>query len=256
MKKEIVLPSLFVLNAFLVGMAPKTSKAGSLTSANPDMDSVSYALVVDSNYWLSNNIMQKYADFIKGQNDSAAQDKKDTLSYEISWRGGAWVKYTSNDGSGFIRTGGSRTWRNMNPGAIRPGEISRQYGSCGSAGGFAVFPTEEHGMNALRGLLKSDKYINLTIAAAIRKWAPPSDNNNTKAYQQNLSRMTGLSLSKKINQLTPDELSRVADAIRTIEGWKSGKNEYFYPEKIMAKNDPKVLDLLKYRNMLQKQYSA
>ena len=186
-------------------------------------------------------------DSVKHHNET-----KDSVSYTISWHGGAWVKYTSNDGSGFIRTGGSRTWRNMNPGALRPGDFSKKYGACGSAGGFAVFPSEEQGMKALIALLQSDKYANLTIGAAIYKYAPPHDKNNTGAYQSRLSRMTGLSLRKKINQLTSDELDRVAYAIKEIEGWWSGKNESFEACQVMAKNQQKRADILKS----QRQYSA
>lgn len=255
MKKKVVLPSLFVLNAFLVGMTPKTSKAGSLTTTNPTDDSVRYTLTVDSNYWLSQRTKSQFTDLSKAKSDSAQMNNQDSVSYNISWNGGRWVKYTSNDGSGFIRTGGSRTWRNMNPGALRPGEISRKYGSCGSAGGFAVFPSEEQGMNALRGLLQSDKYTNLTIADAVYKYAPASDNNNPRTYQQKLSRMTGLNLNKKIGQLTPEELDRVAKAIKIIEGWKSGTKEYFIANNDMAKNVPDFVKLLQYMQP-QKQYTA
>jgi hypothetical protein len=144
----------------------------------------------------------------------------------------------------------------MNPGAIRHGDFSKQYGACGSAGGFAVFPTEEQGMNALIALLKSDKYANLTIASAVHKYAPPSDHNNTRAYQKKLSNMTGLSLGRKLSQLTPSELERVALAIKEIEGWKSGKNEVFEAEHAMIS---KVLDqskFLKYKNLIQRQYNG
>lgn len=251
MKKKIVLPSLFVLNAFLVGFTPKTNKAGSVATYNPTKDSVVYTLNVDSNYWLSQKTEPLFTDLLKTKSDSVKTNNQDSVSYDISWNGGNWVKYTSNDGSGFIRTGGSRTWRNMNPGAIRPGEIPRKYGSCGSAGGFAVFPTEEHGMKALIGLLKSDKYSNLTIAAAIYKWAPPSDHNNTRLYQRRLSQMTGLSLTKKICQLTAEEMNRVANAIKVLEGWKPGQKELF-----VAQNDTTKITPLLANAVRQNQYGA
>ncbi len=254
MKKKIILPSLFVLSSFLVGLMPKTSKAGSITSSpNPKIDSVSYNMNFDSCSW-SQKQNANFVDYVDSL--SQQQDNKDSVSYTISWYGGSWVKYTSNDGSGFIRTGGSRTWRNMNPGALRHGDFSKQYGACGSAGGFAVFPTEEHGMKALCALLQSDKYANLTIAAAIYKYAPPSDNNNPKSYQQKLSNMTGLSLNRKLYQLTPAEIERVAFAIKEIEGWKSGKNEVFEAEHAMIS---RVLDkskFLAYKNLGQRQYNG
>ena len=258
MKRKIVLPSLFVLNAFLVGMAPKTSKAGSVaTNYNPKSDSISYTINMDSVY----KGIPCFAELLKFKADSV-ENKKDSAeesapAYNISWRGGAWVKYTADDGSGFIRTGGSRTWRNMNPGAIRNGEFAREYGSCGSAGGFAVFPTEEHGMRALRGLLRSDKYASLTIAAAIYKYAPPHDNNNTRSYQRKLSQMTGIRLTKKVGQLTAAELEQVASAIRTLEGWKSGENKTFpAPENMAVLDGKKTETLLPYFIAKQNQRGA
>jgi len=252
MKNKIVLPSLFVLSSFLVGLTPKTSKAGSIDTSHfyPTNDSVFYNMNLDScNY--SKPVFIDYINSISQQDDN-----KDSVSYNISWNGGKWVKYTSDDGSGFIRKGGSRTWRNMNPGAIRHGTFSKQYGACGTAGGFAVFPAEEYGMNALRALLQSDKYANLTIAAAIYKYAPPSDNNNTRAYQQNLSRMTGLKLNKKLCQLTSAELDRVAYAIKEIEGWKSGKEEIFDIKNSRGPIALERMDFLKNMSLWQKQYNV
>lgn len=259
MKKKIVLPSLFVLIPFLVGLTPKTSKAGSIKipcSTRPD--SVSYKLDFDSCYWLQQNGSQDFIDDFKDNSDSVnhKKDEKDSISYTISWQGGKWVKYTSEDGSGFIRTGGSRTWRNMNPGAIRHGSFSKQYGACGSAGGFAVFPTEEYGMNALRALLQSDTYANLTIAAAVRKYAPSSDNNNPRSYQQKLSRMTGLNLNKKLGQLTSDELDRVAFAIKEIEGWISGEKELFEARSTLISAAVNKTNSLKQRSLKQRQYNS
>ena len=255
MKKKFVLPSLFVLNAFLVGITPKTSKAGAY---NTKPDSALYNIKNDSCNWLPPSCLPLFAKSFAQSADSveAQPEQEDSVSYTISWQGKSWVKYTSEDGSGFIRTGGSRTWRNMNPGALRPGEISRQHGSCGSAGGFAVFPTEEHGMNALRALLQSDNYKNLTIAAAIYKYAPPSDNNNTRLYQQKLSHMTGLNLKKRLKHLTPDELERVMLAIKELEGWKSGKKEIFDARTAIAKNVSDYQKMLKYKSLNQKQYFA
>lgn len=249
MKKKIVLPSLFVLSSFLVGLMPKTSKAGSVNFVPMPTNSVSYKLNVDTSYLSRPDCSKAFKTYI----DSVSQqnNKKDSIFYTISWYGGKWVKYTSNDGSGFIRTGGSRTWRNMNPGALRPGKISQQYGACGSAGGFAVFPSEKHGMNALRALLQSDKYANLTIAAAIYKYAPPSDRNNTRLYQQKLSRMTGLNLSRKLCQLTPEELEHVVFAIKEIEGWKIGKKEVFEASVPLITNAVTHINFLK-----QKQYNS
>lgn len=253
MSKKIMLPSLFVLNFFLVGMAPKTSKAGTVKT---NTDSVSYNIKPDSCYQLLQNSTSEHADSSACPKDSVGQqkeEKKDSVSYTVSWQGKLWVKYTSDDGSGFTRIGGSRTWRNANPGAIRPSKITAQNGACGAAGGFAVFPTEEQGMNALRALLLSKGYINLTLAAAIYKYAPPSDHNNTYRYQRRLAQITGLSLRKQIKQLTAKELDDVMLAIKEIEGWEPGETETFTMQNTMASN---TFDCTKLLLNNQKQRTA
>lgn len=228
MKNTNLRSSLFVMTSFLVGITPKTSKAGSVqyTHDTEKNDSV-YTIIYEPSYLNCYpvfsqefvNTMQKMFEEKKLSNINP--ENIQNFNYTISSYERC-VKYVLPDGSGFTRKNGSRTWRNMNPGAIRYGEFSRQYGACGKAGGFAVFPTEEHGMNALKALLTSPKYINLTVAKAIYKWAPPSDNNNTKLYQIHVQKITGIPLNKKLSQLTPAEIDRVATAIKTIEGWKAG----------------------------------
>lgn len=135
------------------------------------------------------------------------------------------VVYTHTDGTTQRRTGGTRAWRNMNPGNIRYSDFSRRMGAIGEAGGFAVFPDEETGMRAIEALLRTETYNKLTIAGAISRYAPPSEN-NTAGYHKKIQDLTGLSINKRMHDLTDAEISRVASAIRTIEGWKPGQIIY------------------------------
>ena len=132
------------------------------------------------------------------------------------------VIYTNADGTTYRHTGGSRAWRNTNPGNIRYSEFSRRMGAIGEAGGFAVFPDEETGMRAITTLLRSDSYNRLTVAGAISRYAPPTEN-NTAAYHRQIEKLTGLSINRRMSDLTDAELARVAGAIRQIEGWKVGR---------------------------------
>ena len=132
------------------------------------------------------------------------------------------VVYTRANGNQFRRSGGTRAWRNMNPGNIRYSDFARRAGAIGHAGGFAVFPDEATGMNAISELLRSDKYRNLTISQAIFKYAPPHEN-NTASYKASLRRKTGLSINKKIFELNDEQMTRVVNAIREVEGWRVGK---------------------------------
>lgn len=132
------------------------------------------------------------------------------------------VVYTNSDGTQYRRVGGTRAWRNTNPGNIRYSEFSRRMGAIGQAGGFAVFPDEETGMNAISALLRSNSYNNLTIAGAISRYAPPSEN-DTAAYHRRIQELTGLSINRLMRDLSDGELARVVSAIRTIEGWAPGQ---------------------------------
>ena len=132
------------------------------------------------------------------------------------------VVYTTADGRRVRRTGGTRAWRNLNPGNIRSAEFSRHAGAIGQAGGFAVFPDEETGTRAISSLLRGQSYNNLTIARAITRYAPPSEN-NTAAYHRRIQQITGLNINRRISDLSDGELSRVVDAIRAIEGWEAGR---------------------------------
>lgn len=132
------------------------------------------------------------------------------------------VVYINADGTQYRRTGGTRAWRNMNPGNIRYSEFTRRMGAIGQAGGFAVFPDEQTGMRAIGELLRSNSYNRLTIAGAISRYAPPTEN-NTAAYHRRIQELTGLSINRRMNELDETELARVVNAIRTIEGWSIGQ---------------------------------
>ncbi len=145
-----------------------------------------------------------------------------TISQAISAAAaGNDVIYTHSDGMKLKRTGGTRAWRNKNPGNIRYSKFAQNAGAIGTAGGFAVFPDEETGISAITALLRSDTYRNLTVGDAIRRYAPPHEN-DTRAYQRYLERLTGVKIDTRINDLNPAELARVA-AIKTIEGWTPGR---------------------------------
>lgn len=129
--------------------------------------------------------------------------------------------YTASD-KVIERTGGTRAWRNNNPGNLRNSAFSKTHGSVGEAGGFAVFPDEETGRQALKDLLKTKTYRQLDIGKAITRYAPPVEN-DTGQYIKNIESMTELPASKSMDHLNDQELEKVVDAIRRIEGWREGK---------------------------------
>jgi hypothetical protein len=142
------------------------------------------------------------------------------------------VIYAGADGNRFKRSGGSPAWRNNNPGNITCGG-GLMFGAIACNGRFLVFPNENTGMRAIVSLLKTPKYQSArprecpsaptgSLGAAICRWAPPSDNNDTGNYQRTMERKTGISLNTPLSQLDDAQLQRVAQTIRAFEGWDAG----------------------------------
>ena len=127
------------------------------------------------------------------------------------------VIYTYDNGKQVIRRGGTRAWRNNNPGCIRLDPA----GAIGTAGGFAIFPDEKTGATAIENRLRSDNYHNLTVSAAIAQYAPDCEN-DTRRYQSFVRRETGVSDTTRIRNLTDEQFAKLVRAIRTMEGWKPG----------------------------------
>src|SRR3569833_2491957 len=69
----------------------------------------------------------------------------------------------------------SRCRRNNNPGNIERGRFASAHGSIGDDGRYAVFPSSEVGFAAMRALLESAGFRNLTVAQALSRWAPPAE---------------------------------------------------------------------------------
>jgi hypothetical protein len=121
-----------------------------------------------------------------------------------------------------VRSGGHRNWRNNNPGNIEYGKFAISMGAIGSDGRFAIFPTEEMGRAAADTLLKGKSYANLSAADAIKKWAPPSENDSA-SYINNVGKMANLDMTKKYVDMSKEEQGRFLDAMKKIEGGKVGK---------------------------------
>lgn len=131
------------------------------------------------------------------------------------------ITYIFDDSTRVTRIGGTLAWRSNNPGCLRDSDLTRTGGSIGSVRNFAVFPTEAAGMAAIQALLRTNEYKKLTLAQAFGRYAPP-DENDTQAYRQKVTILTGLPMSKYVRELSEDQLQRVANAIRRIEGWRPG----------------------------------
>ncbi len=123
-----------------------------------------------------------------------------------------------------IKIGGSRSWRNNNPGNLEYGRFAKKHGAIGTDGRFAVFPSEEVGHKAKVALLKSGSYINKTIKGAILRYAP-SFENNSAWYANTIAKYAGVSVDTKLNSLTEDQFNKLVKSMTMVEGWKEGRTE-------------------------------
>jgi len=130
--------------------------------------------------------------------------------------------YVGNDGNIYEASGGSRAWRNNNPGNLEDGKFARNNGAIGTDGRFAIFPDTATGFNAMASLLATNSYQKLTIEGAINRYAPPNEN-NVENYLKSIERQTGFPRSTPMNNLSKDNLLNLAKAMAKHEGNMSGK---------------------------------
>jgi len=125
-----------------------------------------------------------------------------------------------------LRSGGTIAWRNNNPGNLKEGPFSRQHGSVGKDYiGHAVFPTYNIGKNAAFSLLFSGNsvYNNLSIEAAMKRYAPTSDGNNPNSYANVLARAVNKPKTTRLSQLTSAQKETFLRTLFRFEGYSVGK---------------------------------
>ena len=140
---------------------------------------------------------------------------------------GVYVVYQDS-----VRTKGTAAWRGNNPGNITHGSFTKSHGAVGEqivatkhqTYRFAVFPDEKTGFEAIKALMKTEKYAKLSVADAMKRYAPASDpSNDPAAYAAKIKQETGIESTRIMNTLNGSELEAFAQAIRKVEGWKEGK---------------------------------
>jgi hypothetical protein len=132
------------------------------------------------------------------------------------------VIYVAADGAEFLHSGGTRAWRNNNPGNLIGSEKSGL--SIGKGGRFAVFATHEDGIAALKFSL-THFYSNRKLDEVFKKYAPATDDNDPEHYIALVKKFSGLDSTRTIGSLTDEELGKFVAAIERVEGWKEGKVE-------------------------------
>ncbi len=125
-------------------------------------------------------------------------------------RGGASIPFF--DDGGDPGNDPTRADRNNNPGNIKYGKFAKQYGAKKDKDGFAIFPDRLAGNRAMRDLLKSPGYKNLSISDAIDKWT------GHKPYNYNLDDIA----HKSVGNLSNEEFNRLTSTMTKGEGTRYG----------------------------------
>ena len=126
------------------------------------------------------------------------------------------VKIPKADGTEEVRTGGTKSWRNNNPGNIRAGQWATSQGAIGESGGMAVFPDVATGNKARENLLfggGDKKYINASIASAMEMYAPRSENDTDK-YIAEIVKAIGVPATTPLASLTPEQRQKMLDIMK------------------------------------------
>ena len=138
--------------------------------------------------------------------------------------------FVGNDGNIYEKSGGSRAWRNNNPGNLEYGKFTKANGAIGTDGRFAIFPDTNTGLNAIVALFSTPSYQNLTIENAINRYAPPIEN-NVENYLKSIENQTGFLRTTPLNKLSQNNLFNLANAISKHEGNIPGK------KRLVSKNE-------------------
>jgi len=126
-------------------------------------------------------------------------------------KGGASIPFYE-DGGTDPGNDPTRADRNNNPGNIKYGKLAQKYGAKTDKDGFAVFPDRKTGEKAMRDLLTSKGYRDMSAKDAINKWT------GGHPYRYDLGPLT----DKKISEMDPDELSIVMGTMTKGEGTRYG----------------------------------
>jgi len=150
---------------------------------------------------------------------------------------GAGFNVVRYDTGRIERRTGTRNWRNNNPGNIEFGDFARRYGAIGTDGRFAIFPTYETGRRAKEALLfETSSYSNLTIAQAITRYAPPTENNTT-AYINTVANSIGVDPNTPLQNLTPQQRQIMLNSMERVEGFRPGNVQVIEPGQTYASRE-------------------
>jgi peptidoglycan hydrolase-like protein with peptidoglycan-binding domain len=133
------------------------------------------------------------------------------------------VEYLDANNRRQTKTGGSRSWRNNNPGNIVCGQFTNAHGAIGcdenTQPTAAIFPSMEVGRAAQVALLRTNAYLGLTVGRAMDRW---TGQDNHTSYRDCVRERSGISMDRQMASLNDEELVSLAKAMQHCEGFTEG----------------------------------
>ena len=119
-----------------------------------------------------------------------------------------------------ILVGGSRSWRNNNPGYIPSGELPAYYGAIGDDGRYAIFLDEDFGRRALAGWIR-EHYSNATVHDVLKQML--SADEVAADVVQRVEQQSGVDPATRTDRLTDAQLYAIGAALQTAPAWVPGE---------------------------------
>ncbi|MBI5426784.1 MAG: hypothetical protein HZA02_00725 [Nitrospinae bacterium] len=162
-----------------------------------------------------------------------AEPKDGIMPNKSSLEGDGTVVLQSPDGSRERRSGGSRSWRNKNPGNVTAGPLATRHGSIGSdlmtgqkpdpeKPPLAIFPDFKTGLTAMFAFLKRPIYQRLAVGDAIRQYAG-KDSKSAENYVKFVVKRSGLDPNTPMVKLTDEQLWTMIKAMIRFERYTPGE---------------------------------
>jgi hypothetical protein len=120
-----------------------------------------------------------------------------------------------------IRVGGTRGWRNNNPGYIPCSDRAVYYGALGCDGYYAIFPDEDVGRAAIVPWMR-EHYPDRSVHDALKEMLP-ADEAGPDAVDQ-VEKQCGIDPTTKTEDLDDDQLDALTGALLAGPSWTAGES--------------------------------
>lgn len=133
------------------------------------------------------------------------------------------VEYFDANNCRQTKTGGTRSWRNNNPGNIICSQFTQAHGAIGCDDNTqptaAIFPSMDVGRAAQIALLRAPSYQSLTVGRAMDRW---TGQENHISYRTCVQQGSGISMDRQMSSLGEAELVSLTKAMQHCEGFTEG----------------------------------